>query len=600
MGLPLAEPTSAMMRYLALFSTLLLVSSLAHAVPRVIQHQGRVLVSGVNFTGTAGFKFALVSSDGATTFWSNDGTSTAGSEPTGAVPLTVTNGSYAVGLGDTTLPNMQVVPPSVFIANNDVRLRVWFNDGSHGWQLLTPDQRLAAVAWALSAREAETVADGSVTSAKIANGAVTTSALASGAVTSAKIANGSVNGSALAPGAAVANLNASGYGAVATGGIVFGHSAAEAGLTANGFVMQSSFSVGQTWTGIRVTGAPVGRSSAVSVWTGTEWIVWGGLLADGTTRTNTGARYNPATNTWTTMSTTNAPAARSGHAAVWTGSEMWVFGGRVGGSPGSLTNTGGIYNPTTDTWTVLPATNAPTAREGHTATWFGTGMLVFGGTDAGGITGTSSRLNALATAWITLPVSPQRKSHTAVHSGNYVLIWGGEDSAVSAMGTGVKFDSRFDTLTLISMTNAPAARRDHCAVLINDRVLIWGGVDATGAPLDSGAFFDLGSFNWTTLGTTGGPSARSRASAAWTGSQILIWGGMDGSGAALNDGSIYTPATLSWTPMTNLAVPSTRWSALSAWTGTEFLVWGGSTAGGVRDTGARFNPSTTLWMYVRQ
>ena len=75
---------------------------------------------------------------------------------------------------------------------------------------------------------------------------------------------------------------------------------------------------------------------------------------------------------------------------------------------------------------------------------------------------------------------------------------------------------------------------------------------------------------------------------------------MDGSGAALNDGSIYTPATLSWTPMTNLAVPSTRWSALSAWTGTEFLVWGGSTAGGVRDTGARFNPSTTLWMYVRQ
>lgn len=588
------------MRYLALFLTLLLLSSPVHAVPRVIQHQGRVLVSGVNFTGTAGFKFALVSSDGATTFWSNDGTSAAGSEPTGAVPLTVTSGSYAVGLGDTTLPNMQVVPPSVFIANNDVRLRVWFNDGAHGWQLLTPDQRLAAVAWALSAREAETVADGSVTSDKIANGAVTTSALASGAVTSAKIANGAVNGNALAPGAAVANLNASGYGAVATGGIVFGHSAAEAGLTANGFVMQSSFSVGHTWTGIRATWAPAGRSSAVSVWTGTEWIVWGGLLADGTTRTNTGARYNPATNTWTTMSTTNAPAARSGHAAAWTGSEMWVFGGRVGGSPGSLTNTGGVYNPTTDTWTVLPATNAPTAREGHTATWFGTGMLVFGGTDAGGITGTSSRLNELATAWITLPVSPQRKSHTAVHSGNYVLIWGGEDSATSAMGTGVRFDSRFDTLISVSLTNAPAARRDHCAVLINDRVFIWGGVDATGAPLDSGAFYDMGSLNWIAWSASGGPSARSRASAAWTGSQLLVWGGMDGSGAALNDGSIYSPATLSWTPMTNLAVPSTRWSALSAWTGTEFLVWGGSTAGGVRDTGARFNPSTTLWMYVRQ
>ena len=253
------------MRYLAFLSTLLLVASLAHAVPRVIQHQGRVLVSGVNFTGTAGFKFALVSGDGATTFWSNDGTSTAGSEPTGAVPLTVSNGSYTVGLGDTTLPNMQVVPPSVFSANNDVRLRVWFNDGPHGMQLLTPDQRLVSVAWALSAREAETVADGSVTSAKIANGAVTTLTLASGAVTSANIANGAVNGSALAADAVSANLAASGYSGVATGGIVFGHTSAEAALTNSGFVAQSAFSVGQTWTPITDTSAPTARSSATTV-----------------------------------------------------------------------------------------------------------------------------------------------------------------------------------------------------------------------------------------------------------------------------------------------------------------------------------------------
>ncbi len=41
--------------------------------------------------------------------------------------------------------------------------------------------------------------------------------------------------------------------------------------------------------------------------------------------------------TWTATSTTNAPAARASHTAVWTGSEMIVWGGYGG----SYFNTGG-------------------------------------------------------------------------------------------------------------------------------------------------------------------------------------------------------------------------------------------------------------------
>src|SRR5262245_47818849 len=48
---------------------------------------------------------------------------------------------------------------------------------------------------------------------------------------------------------------------------------------------------------------------------------------------------------WTATSTTNAPAGRSYHTAVWTGSEMIVWG-----SDGHL-NAGGRYDPTTDSWT---------------------------------------------------------------------------------------------------------------------------------------------------------------------------------------------------------------------------------------------------------
>ena len=66
------------------------------------------------------------------------------------------------------------------------------------------------------------------------------------------------------------------------------------------------------------------------MWTATEMIVWGG--DNFPNLFNTGGRYNPATDSWTATNTTNAPAARIYHTAVWTGSEMIVWGG--GGEPG--------------------------------------------------------------------------------------------------------------------------------------------------------------------------------------------------------------------------------------------------------------------------
>ena len=71
-------------------------------------------------------------------------------------------------------------------------------------------------------------------------------------------------------------------------------------------------------------------------------IVWGGT-PDGNTALNTGGRYNPATDTWSATTTTNAPSARSEFNAVWTGTGMIVWGG----TPDYTTalNTGGRYTP---------------------------------------------------------------------------------------------------------------------------------------------------------------------------------------------------------------------------------------------------------------
>src|SRR6202040_495776 len=94
-----------------------------------------------------------------------------------------------------------------------------------------------------------------------------------------------------------------------------------------------------------------------AVWTGSEMIVWGGF-PDPNIYVNTGGRYNPSTDTWTATSTTNAPSRRVLHTAAWTGSKMIVWGGYDGND----LNTGGRYNPGTDTWTATSTTNAPSGR----------------------------------------------------------------------------------------------------------------------------------------------------------------------------------------------------------------------------------------------
>ena len=56
-------------------------------------------------------------------------------------------------------------------------------------------------------------------------------------------------------------------------------------------------------------------------------ILWGGIVS-GPTFLNSGGRYNPGADSWIATTTTSAPGARAGHTAVWTGSEMMVWGGQ--------------------------------------------------------------------------------------------------------------------------------------------------------------------------------------------------------------------------------------------------------------------------------
>ena len=211
----------------ALAALFLAATPKAVSAPPLINYQGRVLVGTTNFDGPGKFKFALVNGDGTTTYWSNDQSSANGSEPGSFVSLQVVKGLYSVLLGDNSLGATMRTIGAPDLDHPDVRLRVWFNDNINGFQLLSPDQRLAPAAYlADGVVSSATIADSAITAAKIADASITSTKVGLGAISNGQIALNTLDATRFAvPGAPVAGqvLGYSGTGLTwtAPGGGVF-------------------------------------------------------------------------------------------------------------------------------------------------------------------------------------------------------------------------------------------------------------------------------------------------------------------------------------------------------------------------------------------
>jgi N-acetylneuraminic acid mutarotase len=302
--------------------------------------------------------------------------------------------------------------------------------------------------------------------------------------------------------------------------------------------------VTNSWTATSTTNAPGVRYSHTAVWTGTTMIIWGGY--DGN-HLSTGAKYNPSTNSWTATSTANAPEGRKNHTAVWTGSEMIVWGGSSEDNFGEL-NTGGRYNPTSNSWTPTTTVNAPAARNYPTAVWTGGEMIVWGGNARlfnAVVFNTGGRYNPSANSWVNTgnnnaPLG--RRYHTAVWTGNEMIVWGGDGEEFPALDTGGKYGPATDDWTATSTTDAPDGRRLHTAVWTGSEMIVWGGSDENLLQLNTGGKYDLISDGWTVTTTANAPAARSIPTAVWTGSEMIVWGGQDESFNFFNPGGKYNPA----------------------------------------------------------
>ena len=143
---------------LILAAAALLSQAVWAAIPQQVSYEGRVTVAGQPFNGSGLFRFTLANRDTSITLWCNDGSrvgQSANTTPTAAVALAVTTGIVSVRLGDTALANMTALPATVFDGDRMV-VRVWFDDGSHGNRLLSPDQPITSVGYAFHAAKADT------------------------------------------------------------------------------------------------------------------------------------------------------------------------------------------------------------------------------------------------------------------------------------------------------------------------------------------------------------------------------------------------------------------------------------------------------------
>jgi N-acetylneuraminic acid mutarotase len=335
------------------------------------------------------------------------------------------------------------------------------------------------------------------------------------------------------------------------------------------------------WTSTSFTNAPPGRGGHTAVWTGSEMIVWGGYN-NSSNGVNSGGRYNPSTDSWTATSTTSAPAGRYQHTAVWTGSEMIVWGGY--NSSQNSVNTGGRYSPSSNSWTATSTTNAPTARGAHAAVWTGVEMIVWGGPNNTGGRYSPNTNSWTATSATNAPAG--RFVPTAVWTGSQIILWGGQNSSGAFLNTGGRYNPSTDSWAATNTTNAPAARSEHTAVWTGSQMIVWGGL--SGDIFNTGGRYDPSTDGWTATSTANAPAARAGHKALWTGSQMIVWGGSGLNNTSLNSGGRYNPSTDSWTGTSTTSAPTGRHQHTAVWTGSEMIVWGGYDGSSYLNTGGRY------------
>ena len=508
------------MNYQKMFISVALITvflgATAGAVPLMINYQGKINVSGTPFDGTGYFNFAIMDETGSTQYWSNDGND----PPTTDVSVSVNNGLYHVILGYTD--GMNEIPATVF-ENDNLHLRIWFDDGTSGSELLAPDQRIVSAGFSLKAEDADSL-EGQPGAYYLdwsnLNG----------------IPGGFIDGddddtpdddSEVPDNVSINNGNLysmSGSGDVGIGTTSPGKKLEVAGdIKISGSGNGLEFEDGTVQTTAASGGVPSGYMILGDTLTPPMGYTYVGQINSG--------------GTW--ESRVNMPTSRFALGVAAANNRIYA----IGGFNGSFLNTNEEYDPATDSWTNVSV--MPTSR-GYltvsTAIWSSSEFIYAIGGNTGSYSNHNERFDPLFNSWATVsPMPIARDNIAAAVAGNLIYVLGGRNG--SPMPLNQVYDPDTDSWTtltsMLTSRQSPAAAAG--SISGTDYIFVFGGY--SGSQLSSVERFDIIGNSWTFVSSM--PTAANGQAAVTVNNRIYVLGGFDGS-IGMNDNMLYDPETNIW------------------------------------------------------
>ena len=346
------------------------------------------------------------------------------------------------------------------------------------------------------------------------------------------------------------------------------------------------------------------RAGHASIWTGEEVLIYGG--ASGTHESpplRTGLSYKPEDGTWRELAPSPVeldwwPTLH----AVWAGDRMLVVGRTVRDEAAAIVVLS--YVPDTDTWVASPS--LPAERTGvGAAVWTGAELILVGG-DTNYPENSAWGYNPATDAWRQLP-DPEIidvEGIEGVWTGTQALFYGGYGAQPGSPA--IAYNPETDSWR--DLADAPSHWTEgHRLSWTGEQMIVYSGhlgpEHATRLLL-----YDPAADAWIESAPLPITSTE-RLAAAWMGDALIVWGGLatygeydDDGDAVYGDGASYDPTTDTWTVLAPSPL-SDRCDHSGTWTGELFVVFGGMTTCGdpnilADGNAAAYDPDSDSWMLL--
>lgn len=298
-----------------------------------------------------------------------------------------------------------------------------------------------------------------------------------------------------------------------------------------------------SWSTLRTMAVTRTDHTATLLLTGEVLVVGGG--------SNQAEMYSPTTNMWRVLANPFPQNVDTHTATLLNDGTVLVAGGRVGST---IQSSCVRFNPSTETWTSLAPMLSP--RYQHTATKLPDGRVLVSGGHNGSVQLSSSEIyNPTLNSWQNTPssMSVTRIFHTAtlLPTGR-VLVTGGGFTGDDATNTTEIYDPVAQTWTSAGLMSIK--RTFHTATMMpNGGVLISGGYVTGLSSTISCDIYDYSTRRWAT-----GPGLMNlfrieHAASLLPDGKVLVTGGYyQFSSNPIGQAELYNPQTMSWTAIGSL------------------------------------------------